>query len=44
MTAVILYNEKYNEREWFNDLNAREKLFYLSLESIYELYKNKNKG
>jgi len=39
---IILSNKKYDEREWFNNLNAREKLFYLSMESILELFKNNN--
>jgi hypothetical protein len=32
------YSNK-DERNWYNNLSAREKLFYLSLESLYELNK-----
>ena len=40
---ILLHNKEYDGREWYNNLNSREKLFYLSLESIYELYKNNGK-
>jgi len=40
---ILLHNKEYEDREWFNDLNSREKLFYLSLESIVEFYKNNTK-
>jgi uridine phosphorylase len=34
---IIIGNNEYDERNWYNNLTAREKLFYLSLESLYEL-------
>jgi uridine phosphorylase len=40
---ILLHNKEYEEREWFNDLNSREKVFFLSLESIVEFYKNNAK-
>ena len=39
---IVLHNKKYDDREWFNDQNSRTKLFQLSLESLFELYKRNN--
>jgi uridine phosphorylase len=36
---IITGNREYDERNWYNNLTAREKLFHLSLESLYELNK-----
>jgi uridine phosphorylase len=36
---IIIGNKEYDERNWWNNLTAREKLFHLSLESLYELNK-----
>jgi len=36
---IIIGNKEYDERNWYNNLSAREKLFYLSLESLHELNK-----
>jgi uridine phosphorylase len=38
---IIVSNEKYDDRGWYKNLNARERLFYLSMETIKELYKKK---
>ena len=35
----ILYDlSNYNDRNWFSNLTAREKLFYLTLESAINIY------
>jgi uridine phosphorylase len=34
----LVITRKYNDREWFNNTNARGKLFYISLEIIKELH------
>ena len=36
---IIIGNKEYDNRNWYNNLTAREKLFHLSLESLYELNK-----
>jgi uridine phosphorylase len=36
---IIIRNKEYDERDWYNNLSAREKLFHLSLESLHELNK-----
>jgi uridine phosphorylase len=36
---IVIDNKKYDDREWSKNLNAREILFYLAMESIKELYK-----
>jgi hypothetical protein len=36
---ILIGNKVYDERNWYNNLSAREKLFYLTLESLYELNK-----
>ena len=38
---IVVNNEKYDDRGWYKNLDARERLFYLSMETIKELYRKK---
>ena len=39
---IVIHDKKYDDRGWYKNSNAREKLFYLSMETIKELYKKKS--
>jgi hypothetical protein len=40
---IVMEKTKYDDRKWFENLNAREKLYYLSLDIINEIMNQKEK-
>jgi uridine phosphorylase len=40
---IVMERTKYDDRKWFENLNAREKLYYLSLDIINEIMKQEEK-
>ena len=36
---ILVGNEEYDDRDWYNNLSARERLFYAALEAVCVLGK-----